>query len=308
MNLRIAVILKGMPRFLEEGATWNNQKVFSESFKNKYNAQVDYFCHFWDDKSESLSDRIITSYSPKKYKIDNFDEYIVDFDKCVSDFYENNPHYKLFVPLHILSGITADSYFMGQYISTQLGVELIDNIDEYDVVFISRTDTLLLLNSSTTETADDILYRRLLNAKESYGIFPSSSSVDVQTGHTHLGDLYFISNPTYIKKYCYNLYQNLLNLITKDSFLFYHYHINRDSPAIFHEMWRKIGEYNSAANFIDVRFFENQSREMDSILIRDKLVFESGNVDDMRELYKYSITTYDKNYLVWYEKYKQGKL
>jgi hypothetical protein len=288
--MKIAVLVRGLPRFIEEGAHWIHNSVFTEKFKE--NNTVDYFCYFWDDHSEQLSDRIERSYFPRKLKIIDYKKYIEDFKKKVDDFNESSNDLNKFIPVSICNRIKTP-YFWGQYLCTVLGVEFIDNIDDYDVVMITRSDTMILINESNRETKEDILHRRLEAASHNYGIFPCSSSVNVKTGHQHLGDLFFISTPLYIKKYCKNGLDNFLNLITKDKLLFYRYNINITSPFLHHEIWKYLGEYNNASNFIDVRFYERECSEIKSILLRDADIYWNGSLEDISKLYESSMLETD---------------
>ena len=53
--MRIAILLHGQPRHLEQGAWWFKNRVFPEHFKR---LKVDYYTCLWDDGSGMLSHRV----------------------------------------------------------------------------------------------------------------------------------------------------------------------------------------------------------------------------------------------------------
>lgn len=301
--MKIAVLFKGMPRFIEEGSDWINKNVFTDEFRK--DCVVDYFCYFWNDNSQNLKERVEKCYSPKKYNIVNYDMHINSFKNRVFEWNEKNKCIEQYLRRSVIE-FTNEPYFWGQYLSVFSGIDMIDNIDYYDVILIIRSDTMILINDTEDETKESILFRRLAVGKNLNGIVPCSSSVDIETGHVHIGDLFFITSPAYIKKYCKNGYDIFFDILTKDKLLFYRYNINPSSPSFYHELWRTIGDYNRCANFENIRFYERFSKEIDSILIRDKEVYWNGDLEEIKQIYIYSMKTYDTNYEIWYQKYKNN--
>ena len=49
--MKIAILLHGQPRYLEEGAWWFKNRVFPEHLNQ---LDVDYYCCFWHDDSTNL--------------------------------------------------------------------------------------------------------------------------------------------------------------------------------------------------------------------------------------------------------------
>ena len=69
--MRIAVLITGQARHIQQSGFWNREKVFPKSFDN---IKVDYYVYLWDDGSDDLADRIVKAYDPVKFEIGDYNE------------------------------------------------------------------------------------------------------------------------------------------------------------------------------------------------------------------------------------------
>jgi hypothetical protein len=98
--MRVAILVTGQPRFLEEGAWWYKNKVFTGN-----NIQVDYYCYFWDDGSPDLKQRIENTFNPVRYHIADYNSIMKEFIRNVKAYNANNSTYLDLVPNNIRNSI-----------------------------------------------------------------------------------------------------------------------------------------------------------------------------------------------------------
>ena len=84
--MRVAVVLTGQPRYLEQSAWWWKNKVFPSHYQK---LQVDYFCQFWQDNTDNLHTRIIQQFNPTQLVINNYHESLISFRQKIQTANEN---------------------------------------------------------------------------------------------------------------------------------------------------------------------------------------------------------------------------
>ena len=60
--MRIAVLMSGQPRHMEQSAWWWQNRIFPQNFKNLH---VDYFLNLWDDGTNNLGTKAKQLYNAK---------------------------------------------------------------------------------------------------------------------------------------------------------------------------------------------------------------------------------------------------
>ena len=90
--MRVAVVLTGQPRYLEQSAWWWKNKVFPSSFQN---LQVDYFCYFWNDNYPDLKNQCEQLFNPVRFHSSNYSSVVENFISKVKErqqLYNGNWH------------------------------------------------------------------------------------------------------------------------------------------------------------------------------------------------------------------------
>jgi hypothetical protein len=245
--MKIAYIVTGQPRFLKEGSIWTKQKLFN------FPIDIDYYCHFWDNGDPNLKENILSTWMPKKFQIDNYDEHFNNFYQEVHAKNKNCPNLHLFpkdfqdshllVPeLEHISPWSKNFY--GQWLSTSLGSNLLDinEYSEYDIVIKTRSDVIInLLPPSTWYRA---LGNIIKNPHFCDAIFPQWMHGDSKG--IFLGDFTFIARSSIWLEYGRKMKNNLVELITDKKL--YLYDIS-DSVLATHYLWQKLGR-NAKAKWL----------------------------------------------------------
>jgi hypothetical protein len=245
--MRIAVLVTGQPRFLEEGAWWFKNRTFPDHFKN---LKVDYYCYFWNDGSPNLESRIVSSYNPIKYKIDDYNGIIDQFTSTIVGYNLSNPHYSELVQQHIHENILYSNNsptlwgrnFWGQYFATAGITDLVGDLSEkYDIVIKTRTDAVF------TPLSEQLWCNSFKNIQTNPAFNDKMFApwMHIQHGIPHMGDFAFISKPDLFYQFSKNIYKNCIDIATKDKALFYELTIT-DHQYITHWIWNKISNYSKS--------------------------------------------------------------
>ena len=244
--MRVAVLITGLPRFLEQGS-YRLKKIFENC-----NFTVDYYCHFWDNYEPNLNTEIEKYYNPVKKNITKYDSYITNIINIIKDknahcnllhlFNDNFQNTFLFKPLLEYIGSYSKNIY-GQYLSCFLGSKLI-NYDNYDIIIKTRSD--VILKPIIPKKLEQCLQNILINPYFNNCIFPvwlKGTSQGVL-----FGDFCFVSpSPTW-KNYSCNLEENLINLLTKDKLYLWDMSHNNMIP---HYMWQKLS-YRNNNNWLSI--------------------------------------------------------
>lgn len=164
--MKIAVVLSGKPRFLEESSFWWKNRILNQCPPD---IEIDFYCHFWNDDEIDLDKRIVDTFNPVKYSTDSYHEWYESFSQRVLEYnknyefcYDELPHKRVLdVPnwlfFHGHSYDTRHRYFprhpaynfYGQYISSNKAVSIIgkEKTHDYDLVLKTRSDLCIDSNN-----------------------------------------------------------------------------------------------------------------------------------------------------------------
>jgi hypothetical protein len=240
--MKIAVLISGLPRYLDNVAAWNKQKLF----QTQNGFEVDYYVHFWDDGSADLEQRVVSAYNPKAVLIEDYSSYIDDFKNEIVELNKtyNNSFY--LVPQYIRDNILFDTYeptdygknFWGQFLSTYKVSKLVD-YSKYDFVIKTRSDAVI------SPMTPQLWHSSLANVRRNPGFKERIFTPWMHTisGIPYFCDFAFISQSHVWQRYSDNLKQCCIDLATKDKALFYEFNLHR-FYGISHWIWNKLSIYN----------------------------------------------------------------
>ena len=280
--MRIAVLVTGQPRFLEEGAWWMKNKVFTGK-----NITVDYYCYFWNDGSDNLRQRIEAAYNPVRYHIADYSSVMKEFIKNVKEYNSKNDTYLDLIPDNIRNSIlfeTEEQYmsdytfnFFGQYLAINGITTMTGNLEGmYDIVVRTRSDTIFNnipendWLASFSNMHRNPVFRDKIMAPWLY----------VESGTPHIGDFCFISLPTPWYNYSKNLKENCFKLITEHRPLFYDLKVSDYKSILQHWVWMKTSVY-SKTNWLS--FSVTWPTAFDCVVLRNKHDMSNMNFKSLRE-------------------------
>lgn len=240
--MKVAVLLTGQPRHLEQGAWWFHNKVFP---RNSKNLQVDYFAAFWDDDTPDLKQRIQQAYNPVRFHVYNYDEHFARIHHDIHSRNLNNPHVDL-LPDNIKHNVlcVGDNVsrfaknFWGQFIACGLVSNLTGSLgSEYDVVIKTRSDVAF-------RPMDEKLWIETFSNMHRNNVFDDKMLADwmyIKNGRGYVGDFAFFAKPDTWNRFAKNMYQNCVRLATEDCLLWYDENHNQDQEINFpHKMWTNL--------------------------------------------------------------------
>jgi hypothetical protein len=251
--MRIAVLVSGQPRFIEDGARWFKNRVFPAHYRN---LKVDYYCYFWDDGSPDLESRIVNAYNPVKYQIVDYNPVIDNFLFLINDYNSKNTQHvehiynELLYDTHHNDTKSWNRHFWGQYLATNGITNLVGDLTgKYDIVIKTRSDAVFnplleeewiyCFNRMYTHYYNDIMF---------------TPWMQILNGVPNMSDFAFISKPDLFYQFSKNIYTNCIDLATKDKALFYELTV-ADHTHIAHWLWNKISNYSRSnwVSFINLR-------------------------------------------------------
>ena len=199
--MKLAVLLYGQPRFWE----LSYKSIIQETTFN--NCTTDYYFHFWDkiayghsdpeyNLSEQEKQKIIDAYKPKKHIFTDYNplekvceevfKVVENMKEGLNYFYKENGKME---PLNLGKSIFETcapehlTYYLGQFVSLELGANLID--EKYDYIFRIRTDLLFvtpdLYDDPTYYEKDKRLFYHRLEKREK-GIFCKFGDLQIWEG------------------------------------------------------------------------------------------------------------------------------
>jgi len=244
--MRLAVLLHGMPRYLEDGAWWMRNKVFNGNDRLK----VDYFVNVWNDGSENLHDRIVKAYNPVQIQISNYDEHYNNLRNEIQHLNENCQLQHL-LPDHlrynVLQQYSGDNSFArnfwGQFLSCDLMTKMTGDLTgQYDIICRTRTDVAFnpMHEVHWLKTFHNIYKNPQLTDK----VF--SDWMFVKAGNPYVGDFAFFSRPEIWYNYTKNFRQNIVDLCTKDKLLWWNDNMHETEVMPFpHKTWMHLSQYSN---------------------------------------------------------------
>ena len=279
--MRIAVLVAGQPRFLEEGAWWFKNRVFPYHYSN---LKVDYYCYFWDDGSPDLESRIVNAYTPVKYQIVDYNAVINNFLLLINEYNSKNTQYAELASYDVCKSILYDTQdltswgrnFWGQYIATNGITNLVGDLTgKYDIVIKTRSDAVFNIlseqdwcncfsNMHTNPALNDTMFVPWMQCIRGVSV---------------IGDFAFISKPNLFYQFSKNIYTNCVDLATKDKALFYELVVT-DHMYTAHWVWNKISNY-SKSNWLS--FTTVWSTKFSVTLLRENQDIQSVVYSDLQK-------------------------
>ena len=242
--MRVAVLLTGQPRHLEQGAWWFKNRVFPDGC----GIDVDYYCYFWDNGNPDLAQEIERTYAPVRYHIGNYDNVINNFigrvkskNKEIDDWYKIPDKFRtsfLFdVNEEYISNYSKNIW--GQYLCANKITNMLGNMSDYDIVIRTRSDVAFKdMDTRFWMDAFNNMYRNpIFNDK----MFAPWLYVD--SGIPLFSDFAFISKPDVWHNFNKNIEQHAIDLITKDKILWYELEVSNFSQPP-HWIWNKLAMYS----------------------------------------------------------------
>ena len=244
--MRLAVLLHGQPRHLEQGAWWFKNRVFPEHFKH---IQVDYYCCFWHDSTPDLEQRVQDAYNPVQMSFHHYDEHI---NKFIEDVQYENKHCgeKQLLPQQIKTNVLLDvdkhhmssfaRNFWGQFLSCDLMTKMVGDLSgKYEVVCRTRSD--IAFNPMGEEH-----WMRAFHNMYKNNIFDDKLLSDwlyVKSGNAYVGDFAFWGKPATWYNYTKDFYNNCVKLATVDKLMWYGCHLEYEMPFP-HKTWMYLSQYS----------------------------------------------------------------
>lgn len=242
--MRVAVLLTGQPRHLEQGAFWFKNRVFPEGC----GIDVDYFGYFWDDGDPDLKNRIESTYNPVRYHIQDYNKIINEFiykiklenSKLSWDYVPKR--YKdahLFNPdLQHISNYAKN--FWGQYLCSGKISKMLGTMDDYDIVIRTRTDVAFKdMDINYWKEAFSNIYRNPIFDDKMF-----SPWLYVNGGIPLFADFAFISKPHVWHNFNKNIEEHCLKLATEHKQLWYELQVS-EFPEPPHWIWNKLAMYSN---------------------------------------------------------------
>jgi hypothetical protein len=248
--MRVAVVLTGQPRYLEQSAWWWKNKVFPSYYQK---LQVDYFCQFWQDNTDNLHTRIIQQFNPTQLVINNYHESLISFRQKIQTANENCNDWHL-VPVDVRRNVCfyddeMSEYgynFHGMFLSNAYAAREFGELTEYDVIIKTRSDAVF--NPLSENQWLSTFHNMLKNPTFNETIF--SPWLRIKQGAPFFGDLAFIGKPKLMYQFMNNMDEHMFKMCTRDKHLFGELLIN-DYKLIAHWMWHRLSLY-SKTNWLSV--------------------------------------------------------
>jgi hypothetical protein len=242
--MKVAVLLTGQPRHLEQGAWWFKNKIFP----NSCGIDVDYFAYFWDNGDIDLGSKIQKTYSPVRYHIDNYDNVIDNFidrvqskNSELANWSNVPPKYKdsfLFgVDKNHISNYSKNIW--GQYLCASKISTMLGNLSSYDIVIRTRSDVAF-------KNMDIRYWRDAFSNIYKNSIFDDKMFTPwlyIDSGIPLFADFAFISKPNVWHNFNKNIEENCIKLATTNKALWYELEVSEFDHAP-HWIWNKLAMYS----------------------------------------------------------------
>ena len=262
---RIAVVLCGQARFLEQGAWWFKNRVFPESDE----LQVDYYCYFWGDNENNLEERIKNTHNPVKYGIGDYNLSFHAHRHAIrmgnkNATYENIPNLIQNTICYRPEEFNTFEYnFPGMYLCSAEAFRMIgeETLAKYDMVIRTRSDICL-------EPIANRFWKTMIHELENNTIH--CPWIDINNGIPFVGDLAFFGKPDTMYKHFSELDSNLVKMATINKYLFNEYQLvdpRNDGLPLGHVIWTRASLYTKI-NWRRLFWHSNQLHGLKTSLIR----------------------------------------
>lgn len=238
--MRIAILITGQPRFIDQSAWWYQNKVFPAGC----GIDIDVYCHFWDDGTGTLKERAMELYNTDKVVVEDFDSVIENFSNIVR--HKNTTEFTDWtgVPTSIQENILFNTpeitqygkNYHGQYLSAGLATEIFkDDLMDYYMVIKTRSDCILnnmpikQWKDSFTNIYRNLMFRDTLFAPWLY----------IKAGKPFHGDFAFIGRPEIWLQYGLGIIPSLTKICTENKRWFEETTPPYGDDSV-HWMWNKI--------------------------------------------------------------------
>ena len=240
--MRIAVLIHGQPRYLEQGAWWFKNRVFPDHFKR---LNVDYYTCFWEDGNKNLASRVQESYSPIKHSQHSYERWRDKIADEIGSYNKTNPLVNHISPTIKSNVMFCDDHYSnyqlnywGQYMSCGLITQMVGDLTgQYDIVIRTRSD--VAFNPMSEE-----MWLRAFHNMERNPVFHDKIMSDwlyVAGGRAFVGDFAFFSKPEVWYKFTKDMYKNCVKIATEDCLLWYDEKYNEDQHISFpHKTWTNL--------------------------------------------------------------------
>jgi hypothetical protein len=243
--MRIAILITGQPRHLDQGAWWLSNKVFP----NGCGIEYDVFCHLWNDGSDDLIHRVKYLYNTENVIIDDYDGAIYEHIKYIRE--TNNtqyPDWKL-VPTHFQENMLFNTEYPteyginwhGQFLSAgRATLAFEDKLRDYDIIIKTRSDAIMndMSIKEWLSAFNNIKRNTVLSDK----LF--TEWLYIRAGQPFHGDFTFIGQPGMWIQYGTNIIPGLQKLCTRDKHLFGLAAMGEDNSFPSHWTWNMLNTYS----------------------------------------------------------------
>lgn len=246
--MKIAILLTGQPRHLEQGAWWFKNKVFPDH-KNKQ-IDVDYYCYFWDDGSPNLSKRIADIYNPIRSHVQQYDPVIDEFITRTREYNDTADNWEAvpdkFRYEHLFDSDVQSNYIRniwGQYLCSGKITKMVGNLEnEYDIVIKTRSDAAFFPMAEKYWIAafENIYNNPVFDDK----LF--SPWLYIDQGIPYFADFAFISKPQVWYNFSKNIEEHCFNLAGPNKQLWYELGVTQFEHHP-HWIWNKLCGYSKTS-------------------------------------------------------------
>ena len=242
-QMKIAVLLSGQPRYLEQGSWWFKNRVFPDSYEQ---LKVDYFCHFWKEPERQLWKEIDDNFKPVKFHVAEYDDVLYNFRERVRTANMGAKDWHL-VPPYVHENIAfKEDYvtkygfnFHGMFLSASHIAKMCGDLSDYDIVIKTRSDAVF--NPMAERDWVGLFNNMLRNPVFNDNIF--APWLRIKHGAPFFGDLAFVGRPKLMYDFLRNIDEHMFKILTTDKHLFSELLVNNYGP-IAHWMWSRLSLYS----------------------------------------------------------------
>ena len=241
--MRIALLITGQARHIQQSGFWNREKVFPKSFGN---IKVDYYVYLWDDGSDDLADRIVKAYDPVKFEIGDYDETFHHHRNQVKQANAGATDWDLTTAntqhLMCFRGDDYDKYaynFPGMYLASARGARMAGPLSDYDIVIKTRSDNIF--NNIPEPQWIQLFNNMYRNPVFNENIF--APWLKIKNGLPFFGDFCFIGKPHLMHNFLKNMDNELVKLSSTDKHLLSDFLVNSEVP-FEHWIWSRCSMYS----------------------------------------------------------------